>query len=324
MEDKFTSTGVKFWRHSLQMESYRGGTGHTIISTHISPTSKCNLSCSYCSVFKRNRHYQIELPVIQDYVLKLKTRGLKAVILTGGGEPLLYPDFNQLVCWFKDEGLRVALITNGTVCDKVEKEIWRAFDWIRVSLTAGKINLPIDKIPDSCVIGCSVVFEDSLQLPVIEKKAKQLKATYVRVLPNCFLQGEELQEQHDKIDEWLKDSDNKLFFHQHKVHRQPKSSVCHQTFFRPYLSEVDGGLVFPCDSVVLNDATGYFHRKYSLCYPEQILDFLDNDLYWGFRPDRDCSGCVFANTVDMLDQWKKGELDRFDEFSEPLIHEEFV
>lgn len=323
-EHEFTSTGIKFWRHRPQMESYRKGTGHTIISTHISPEGRCNLSCSYCSVAKRARHYQIKLSVIQEYVRKLKKRGLKAVILTGGGEPLLYPAFNQLVHWLGDEGLRVALITNGTVCDRVERATWKVFDWIRISFTSGEINLPVEDIPDSCIIGCSVVYEEALQLPAIEKTAKRLGASYVRVLPNCLLQGEALQEQHDKIDEWLKHCDNTLFFHQYKVHRQPCASVCHQAFFRPYLSEVDGGLVFPCDSVVLNDATGYFHRKYAVCHPERVLDFLDGRTGWSFSPPQDCTGCVFADMVDMLDQWKKGELSRFGEFSEPLTHEEFV
>ena len=318
-EHKFTSTGEKFWRNRPQMESYRDGTGHTIISTHISPTSHCNLSCSYCSVAKRNRHYQIKLPVIQDYVLKLKTRGLKAVILTGGGEPLLYPRFNELVWWLKEEGLKVALITNGTVCDLIPAQTWMVFDWVRISLTQEKINLPVNLLFSSCTVGCSVVYEEGLKLSEIEETAKRLKAEYVRVIPNCLLQGEALQEQHDKIDEWLEDSSD-LFFHQYKVHRRPKSVICHQAHFRPYLSEVDGGLVFPCDSVVLNDATGYFDYEYSLCRPEDILDSLDKNTMW----THGCSGCVFANTVDMLDRWKNGELDRFDEFPDPLTHEEFV
>ena len=288
-----------------------------MISTHISPTSKCNLSCSYCSVAKRNRQFQIELSVIQDYVTKLKSRGLKAVILTGGGEPLLYPDFNQLVCWLKNEGLKVALITNGTLCDRVDT--WELFDWVRVSITSGKINLPV--IPG--VVGCSVVYEDGLQLLEIEETAKRLGAEYVRVLPNCLLRGKAFQEQHDKVDAWLKGSSD-LFFHQQKSHRKPKSPICHQAFFRPYLSEVAGGLVFPCDSVVLNDASGYFDCKYALCRPEWILEFLNRNMWWSFSPNRDCAGCVFADTVDMLGQWKKGEIDRFDEFSVPLMHEEFV
>ena len=96
-EHRYTSTGIKFWGHQEQMESYREGTGHTVISTHISPTSRCNLNCSYCSVKKRERVHEIELDTIKDYVGKLKTRGLKAVILTGGGEPTSYPQFNELV-----------------------------------------------------------------------------------------------------------------------------------------------------------------------------------------------------------------------------------
>ena len=316
-EHKFTSTGAKFWRHRPQMESYRDGTGLTVISTHISPTSRCNLSCSYCSVAKRNRHYQIKLPVIQDYVIKLKSRGLKAVIITGGGEPLLYPDFNQLVRWLKDEELRIALITNGTLCDRVDT--WELFDWVRVSITSNEINLPAI----SGIMGCSVVYEDELCLEEIEETAKRLNAEYVRVLPNCLLKGRAFQDQHDKIDEWLKDSSD-LFFHQRKFHRQPRSPVCHQAFFRPYLSEVDGGLVFPCDSVVLNDASGYFDRKYALCHPEWILEFLNRNMWWSFSPNRDCAGCVFTDTVNMLGQWKKGKIDRFNEFPEPLMHEEFV
>ncbi len=318
-EHKYTSTGAKFWRHRSQMESYRDGTGHTIISTHISPTSKCNLSCSYCSVAKRNRHYQIRLLVIQDYVRKLKTRGLKAVILTGGGEPLLYPRFNELVWWLKEEGLKVALITNGTVCNLIPVQTWMIFDWIRVSLTQEKINLPINLLFSSCIVGCSVVYEEGLQLLEIEETAKRLKAEYVRVIPNCLLQEEVLQEQHDKIDEWLRDSSD-LFFHQYKNPRRPKSVLCHQFHFRPYLSEVNGGLVFPCDSIVLNEATGYFCPSLALCHPKQILDLLDIGMVWAFN----CSGCVFADTVDMLDRWKNGELDRFDEFPDPLMHEEFV
>ncbi len=317
-EHKYTSTGAKFWRHRPQMESYREGTGHTVISTHISPTSKCNLSCSYCSVAKRNRHFQIKLPVIQDYITKLKSRGLKAVTITGGGEPLLYPHFNQLVKWLKDEGLRIALITNGTLCDKVTT--WEAFDWVRVSITSGEINLP--DIPG--VVGCSVIYEDGLQFSEIEKVAKHLGAKYVRVLPNCLLKGEEFQEQHNKIDWWLKGRNNPLFFHQNKFHRQPRPPICHQAFFRPYLSEIDGGLVFPCDSVVLNDASGYFDRKYALCRPEWILEFLNRNMWWSFSPNRDCAGCVFTDTVNMLGQWKKGKIDRFNEFPEPLMHEEFV
>ena len=100
-EHKYTSTGIKFWRHQEQMMSYKNGDGRSVVSTHISPEGACNLKCPYCSVTYRDTHSRIDLDVIKDYVTKLKSRGLKAVILTGGGEPTSYKHFNELVQWLK-------------------------------------------------------------------------------------------------------------------------------------------------------------------------------------------------------------------------------
>ena len=111
-EHKYTSTGIKFWRHRTQMENYKAGANNTVISTHISPEGACNLKCPYFSVTYRDTHSRISLPRIKDYVNQLIPRGLKAVILTGGGEPTLYKHFNELVLWLHNEKkLSVGLIT---------------------------------------------------------------------------------------------------------------------------------------------------------------------------------------------------------------------
>ena len=86
MLDRFTSTGSKWWSESNRgaMENYRRGDPRTVISTHISPEGACNLKCPYCSVTYRDTHQRIALPIVKQYVLDLRSRGLKAVILTGG------------------------------------------------------------------------------------------------------------------------------------------------------------------------------------------------------------------------------------------------
>ena len=66
------------------MNYMRGIDPNTVISTHISTEGACNLKCLYCSVTYRDTHSRIDMDTIKDYVTKLKTRGLKAVILTGG------------------------------------------------------------------------------------------------------------------------------------------------------------------------------------------------------------------------------------------------
>lgn len=347
-EHRFTSSGIKFWRHQQQMFEYRNGGGSTVVSTHISPEGACNLKCPYCSVTYRDTHSRIDLGVVRKYVEDLQSRGLKAVIFTGGGEPTIYPNFNELIQWIKyDRGLSVALITNGTQAARIQEKTWKSFSWVRVSINIfdgweEKISIPKSLLGDDCIVGCSMVYTSEHQatkekvgnrreiLGKASKLADKIGASYCRVQPNCLLDQRALKLQHKALDYDLKDLADDRFFHQHKAHETPKAHVCHQAYFRPYLSEekFDGngqsGTVFPCDSVSLTDSYQHFAKEYQICHAGQILDFLDGKLKMKFDPTQRCSGCVFTGSLNMLDDWKNNGTDRFNEFSNPLVHEEFV
>ena len=43
-----------------------------------------------------------------------------------------------------------------------------------------------------------------------------------------------------------------------------------------------------------------------------------------FDPEQACRGCVFAGNVNLLDEWVHCGTNHFDEYKEPLTHEEFV
>jgi organic radical activating enzyme len=335
-EHRFTSTGIKFWRHQEQMESYRAGTGHTVISTHIAPEGACNLKCPYCSVTYRDTHQRIELGVIKKYVEDLMTRGLKAVILTGGGEPTIYKHFNELVTWIAGNGLKVALITNGTQAKRVSPEAWKCFTWVRVSLNVfpdweEKIRIPHDQLSPDCTVGCSMVYTPEHRVDTLQKAsnvASAIQADYVRVLPNCMLKQEDLICEHEALDKDFAKIGDSRFFHQHKLHAAPGCGTCHQSYFRPYLSEAISektgrpGTVFPCDSVVLNGQAMHFPKLFQLCPAEEVLDYMDGKIRAPFDPRKNCTGCVFTRNVDMLDDWKERGIGTFTD--EPLPHEEFV
>lgn len=337
LESQFTSTGAKLWRHPEAMQNYREHDPRTIISTHISPTSSCNLSCGFCSVAKRGKGNSIPMSVIQNYVLTLKRYGLKAVILTGGGEPLLYTHINELVGWLVyEQHLEVALITNGTACERLRPDRWGLFKWVRVSLNAEsieRINLPTG-IPDSCVIGASVVYVGAQEnMAFLQKCAAVTTAMdlrYVRVLPDCTLYDWKLQQAHEEIDAELFRLSDPRFFHQHKEHGKVKAAVCHQSHFRPYLSEEPfhgngkPGTVFPCDSVVLNNEAARFEERYQLCHANDVDAWLNGHAQPRFDPRTECTGCVFSGTVNMLDDWQRGTVDRFDDHREPIQHENFI
>jgi MoaA/NifB/PqqE/SkfB family radical SAM enzyme len=323
-EHKFTSTGVKFWKHMDKMNNYRKGTNNSIISTHISPEGSCNLNCSYCSVKKRDKHFRIEFHTIMDYVEKLCHRGLKAVILTGGGEPTLYPYFNELVKWLKHKQLSVALITNGTRANNVD--CWNEFSWVRISINIFKDWEKIISIPKiSGTLGCSFVYTGQTleEMKKIAKFAHNLGAKYVRILPDCLYEQDKLKSEYKRIYKILKSIDDEIFFCQYKIHNTPLSDICHQAYFRPYLSEIDNGTVYPCDSIVLNDGVEMFDRKYQICKASEILDFLDGKIKMKHNIKIDCRGCVFTNNINMLDDWKKyGKIKN--EFEDDIEHKDFI
>jgi hypothetical protein len=346
-EHKYTSTGIKFWRHQEQMEQFKQGLSDTVISTHISPEGACNLKCPYCSVTYRDTHSRIPLPRIKDYVNQLTARGLKAVILTGGGEPTLYKEFNELAQWlYFEKGLSIGLITNGTMTQKIQEKTLECFSWVRISINifdkwTEKIKFPYEKLRDDCVVGCSMVYTGEHELSEkaqsdwlsllrdISGVADKCGAKYIRVLPNCLLEQDKLLASHQTLKNLLETTEDSRYFQQYKIHGAPSTESCHQAHFRPYLSEepwADGtpGTVYPCDSVVLNAGLAHFSEKYQVCKLEDVGDFLDRKIEMRFKPCDDCSGCVFTDNVNMLEDWLIEGKNRFDEFPESIKHEEFV
>ncbi len=249
--DIYTSTGVKFWRHPEQMMSWLMGRGKSVISTHISPEGSCNLNCDFCSVTNRDKYEHLTMDTIMKYITDLIPRGLKAVILTGGGEPTLWPEWNTLVGYLAQYRLKYGLITNGV--DLYGKDL-HIFDWIRVSINIGvtrRIIIDKKKIKNDCTIGASFIYSGKNKQTgpaYIISQAQRIGAEYIRILPDCLL--ENLEKAHKEIDHWLHIGPvvDSRWIYQLKQHKTPALLSCPQAYFRPYLSEIDGGTVFPCFS----------------------------------------------------------------------------
>ena len=335
--NNFTSTGKKFWCWPKQMKDYRLGKPDTIISTHVSPEGSCNLNCSYCSVSNRTKWGRIPLPVIKAYIETLMKHGLKAVIITGGGEPLLYPYIDELMFFLKNRRLKVGLITNGTMSRCLTDYSWGKFSWVRVSLSVfddweKRVAIPTKALAEDCVVGCSFVWTDEEKetFDKVSRVARRINAQYIRLLPNCLQSDKDLESAHERLGEVTRQlrRKDKRYFHQWKSHRVPDEKVCHQSYFRPYLSEEPfwkndlSGSVYPCDSVVLNDAAAKFRKKYQICYALNIEKFLARKVKPHFDPKEDCKGCVFTDTVEMLGEWKRGRIK--EQRVRNLIHKEFV
>lgn len=108
------------------------------ISVELSLTNACNLACVYCSDYdlrsQQGMTAQLSKEILFALFDDLAAGGTEGVVLEGGGEPTIYPDFTDIVKYAKNVGLAVGLITNGT--QRLEESVLRELEWIRVSLDA--------------------------------------------------------------------------------------------------------------------------------------------------------------------------------------------
>jgi organic radical activating enzyme len=66
-------------------------------------------------------------------------KGLRSVIVIGGGEPTVYPKFSESIRFMKSLGLQIAVVTNGSGMKKIAEvaDCLDESDWVRLSLDSG-------------------------------------------------------------------------------------------------------------------------------------------------------------------------------------------
>ena len=101
----------------------------------------CNFSCPHC-LFRINhdRSGQAFMPLdlAQSLLEEAKGKGVRACEFSGGGEPLAYPEFVQIVEYAAALGFQIGIITNGSLLTRpgMAEAIARHCAWLRVSLDA--------------------------------------------------------------------------------------------------------------------------------------------------------------------------------------------
>ena len=296
--NNFTSTGTKLFNHMDRLVDLQKGTVYPIVA-HIMPTSICNLNCPYCSIKSRPKE-ELKLEDIKKAITLLKNNGLKAVIISGGGEPTLYKDFNKLVNFLSDLGLEIGLITNGTLLKNVDID---KFTWVRVSINPETINnLDLPKITG--VLGFSYIVSGETKETLTKNIGKinilveKYKPEYVRVLSDCAIPNEKIIKTQELIKSVLTDYSD-TFFQQYKLPETPKR--CYLGYLHPVL--YCDGYVYPCDSIVLNDHSNQkFKEKYRICNMGNLKPLLmPKSIKSLVCPKEDCPNCVFSKQNNLLD-----------------------
>ncbi len=110
------------------------------VSINLDLTTACNYACDHCvdmDILNTGTRFDHEKLLAS---LELMTgRGLRSVIVIGGGEPTLYPKFVEVIRFMKSLGLQVAIVSNGAGNLKIAQaaDCLDRNDWVRLSLDAG-------------------------------------------------------------------------------------------------------------------------------------------------------------------------------------------
>jgi hypothetical protein len=138
------------WRRELQAARAEGreepeAPEMAPVSINLDLTLACNYACTHCIDWEiLNSGPRMEEENLRESLRLMAERGLKSVILIGGGEPTLYPGFSDFVRFAKqDLGLQIAVVSNGSRGDRLLEIAphLEEGDWIRLSLDSGSNEL---------------------------------------------------------------------------------------------------------------------------------------------------------------------------------------
>lgn len=88
---------------------------HKPITADVFLTNYCNNRCPYCTYGRWERDggaYAMKYADFVQYAERMRQLGVLGIILTGGGEPTLCPDFMDITGWMEEKGIHYGINTN--------------------------------------------------------------------------------------------------------------------------------------------------------------------------------------------------------------------
>jgi MoaA/NifB/PqqE/SkfB family radical SAM enzyme len=287
--------------------------------THVqlNPTNRCNLKCDFCSCSERDKKAEFDLERLLFVMVQFKKLGCQAVTITGGGEPLLYPDINILLKVLKELQIQVGLVTNGTQFDKLVNH--KDIVWCRISSSDDREPY-WEGIENAVKKGSNINWAfshvltstpDWARLCRLVSFANKNNFTHVRIvadLLNIDLASSQVKQARNHL--YVQGVDDVKVIYQDRAEYVKGRKKCGISLLKPVIS-ADGG-VYPCCGVqYAQDPPG---RDMVESMRMGTLD--DIDRIWEEQIAFDgsiCSRCYYDDYNSALDL-----------LTMPLIHKEFV
>jgi len=264
----------------------RTATQHnTILLRHLQlcPTNRCNLNCEFCSCGDREKHLELDLDTIDTLLKDVQSLGCKAITITGGGEPLLHPNINEIIKKCKDRDIKVGLVTNGLLLDNLKEEV----SWCRISFDSNrkfselkeKVELAWDSFIDIDWAFSFVLYDGFGDLDLVVEFANQRKFTHVRVVADIFNPNDKLM---GLIPNTLRKDGicDKRIIYQPRNEPTRGSKKCLISLLKPTIGA--NGQIYPCCGAqyAIKDSKRDFIKEMSMGHIKDIKEIMNDQRYF--------------------------------------------
>src|SRR5678815_509414 len=139
---------TKLAHHPEQLAAFREGRMLAPVQIHLMWQNLCGQNCFFCSYrldnWKNSEQFDDRQSVPWDLLERTlrdaRAMGTKAIELTGGGEPTIYPKYEDGIELIHELGFDLGMVTNGvalTAARCTQLGSARGWKWTRVSIDAG-------------------------------------------------------------------------------------------------------------------------------------------------------------------------------------------
>jgi radical SAM protein with 4Fe4S-binding SPASM domain len=253
------------------------------VEIEISPSGICNHRCVFCAVdYIGYQPAFLDKEVILRDIRLMSQKGLKSVICSGEGEPLLNKDMPSLANGIKSCGVDVAMSTNGVLFTKERiEECLGAFSWVRYSIASmeeesydriqrGKaddlekvkenlgeaVRLKKDrKLTTTLGVQCLLLPDNAGQLTDMAKALREIGVDYLTVKPYSQHRHSKNQYEIDygemldlekQLKEYITD-DFAVYFRTSAMRKMHHDKSYGQCYGLPFMTHIDAkGNVWPC------------------------------------------------------------------------------
>lgn len=253
------------------------------IEIEISPSGTCNHRCVFCAVdYIGYQPAFLDREVILREIEHMSKKGLRSVVCSGEGEPLLNNDMPDIANGIKSCGIDVAMSTNGVFFTREKiAECLGAFSWVRFSIASmeqdsynriqhGKegdlerVKENLDeavrfkkdrKLTTALGVQCLLLPDNMGQLPYMARTLREIGVDYLAVKPysqhlhskNRFvIDYEEMLDLESQLREYATD-DFAVYFRADAMKKMHHEKCYRQCYGLPFMAHIDAkGNVWPC------------------------------------------------------------------------------